>query len=110
MACPVNCAKMSTPVDIMRYAETPDDRGGQTRIWTVIESPFAEVIDKSGREQMFGAQVRAAKVYQLNMRYTDVTEKDKIRIGAVEFNIRSVFNIDFKNQYLKLVVETGVAQ
>jgi len=108
VTCPVSACDLREPIAIQRETLTPDDRGGQVKTWTTIESPWAKVEDRTGRERDYGQQQQAESVYTVYIRYTDVTVKDRLVIRGENFNIRDIFPVDFKNQWQKIVAESGV--
>ncbi len=111
MACDVDPCRLNTLVSIERYAAPASDgQGGQVdRVWAEVEAPWAEVKDMTGYEKDFGQQLEGITKYKMIMRFTDVRLTDRIVWKGKTGNVRNVVDIEERSEYLRIIVEVGVA-
>lgn len=100
-----------TQVSVEQYAAPNDDgQGGQVeRVWASIERPWCDVKDMTGYERDFGQQLEGVTKYKIIMRYTDVKVTDRIVWNGKTGNIRNVVDVEERHQFLRIIVEVGVA-
>jgi SPP1 family predicted phage head-tail adaptor len=110
--CEINAGMLREPVTFQRMTRTSDGAGGQTQSWaTVSGAPTrAYVRVASGREQYSHDRVEAVVKLKLTTRYTTaITESDRVLIRGKAHNIKLLNNLEFRNQWLEIGVDGGVA-
>lgn len=103
---------LRTAVEFQRETTTSDGMGGVTTSWAAIsDSPNrAHVKALSGSERYASDRVEATARLRVVVRYFDgLTEKDAIEIDGRRHNIRFINNLEFRNQWLVIDVDQGVA-
>lgn len=87
-----------------------DGVGGYTKSWEVLAELWAEIRPLGGLEAFFTGRLNAKATHKIRLRYrSGVTTAMRLVFGERVFNIRSVHNIDEKNDMLELLAEEGVA-
>lgn len=112
----MNCCKYK-PSDLNRKIEfyaLVDSRtgtGGQSTSWELIVSVWAKITAKQGKEISHGDQLDAVAVSEFIVRYrTDLVESTKIVYRGVDYQIRSIINIDEADEWLQIKAERGAVQ
>lgn len=110
--CDMTAGMLRTPVSFSRRTPTEDGAGGQTTAWaTIAAAPTrAHVRQASGRELVLHRRDTATAAVKIVCRYTatQLLERDRVTIDSVNYNILSIDNLEFKNQWLEIVAERGV--
>jgi SPP1 family predicted phage head-tail adaptor len=110
--CDINSGMLREPVTFQRQTRTTDGAGGQTQTWATISgSPSrAYVTAASGSERYLHDRVEATVRLKLVTRYNSgLLESDRVLIRGKAHNIRFINNIEFRNQWLEILVDGGVA-
>lgn len=110
--CDMNAGKLKEPVTFQRRTLTSDGAGGQTESWaTVSGAPSrAYVTPVGGSERFSHDRVEAIVRLRLVTRYTTaLREGDRVQIRNKVHNIRFLDNIEFKDKWLQIDVDGGVA-
>lgn len=108
--CDITPAKLSNKVLLQRLELTDDDAGGQSRVWKDVHSVWAYIVHTSGSERFQNDRLTAIANFRATIRFrNDVSEVNRIVFKDKAYQIRSVNNIEFKNKFLELVLENGVA-
>jgi len=110
--CDVNSGMLREPVTFQRMTRTTDGAGGQTQTWaTIAGAPTrAYVKAASGSERFAHDRVEAIVKLKLTTRYTStLRESDRVLIRGKAHNIRFLNNLEFRNQWLEIGVDGGVA-
>lgn len=110
--CDVNTGMLREPVTFQRMTRTSDGAGGQTQTWaTVSGAPTrAYVRTASGSERYAHDRVEAIVRLKLVTRYNaSLTEADRVLIRGRAHNIKLLNNLEFRNQWLEISVDGGVA-
>ncbi len=110
--CDINSGMLKEPVTFQRMTRTADGAGGQTQTWaTVSGAPTrAYVRVASGNERFSHDRVEAVVKLKLTTRYNaSITEADRVLIRGRAHNIKLLNNIEFRNQWLEISVDGGVA-
>lgn len=95
---------LQTPVD------TPDLAGGYTRTWSDTATFWTEIVPLRAREQVVDGRQQQKTTHRITCRYrADITNIQRLKYGTRLFNIRSVENVDERNEKLEMLVEEGVA-
>lgn len=95
-------------------AETPtgDGAGGYALAWMNIASAWADITPLSGNEVFTAQHLEGHATHRVTMRYRSdiaITTDMRIIYNSRVFNIRSVLNIDERNQWTEMLVEEGGA-
>jgi len=110
--CDINSGMLKEPVTFQRMTRTADGAGGQTQTWaTVSGAPTrAYVRVASGNERYAHDRVEATIKLKLTTRYTNaLRESDRVLIRGRAHNIKLLNNLEFRNQWLEISVDGGVA-
>ena len=110
--CDMHAGKLTETVSFTRRSLTGDGAGGQTESWgSVSNAPTrAFVTNAGGGERYRSDRTEAIVRVRLVTRYTDVLrEGDRVQIRDKVHNIRFIDNVEFKNKWLQIDVEGGVA-
>ena len=110
--CDINSGMLKEPVTFQRMTRTADGAGGQTQTWaTVSGAPTrAYVRVASGNERFSHDRVEAVIKLKLTTRYNaSITEADRVLIRGRAHNIKLLNNLEFRNQWLEISVDGGVA-
>ena len=110
--CDVNSGMLREPVTFQRMTRTTDGAGGQTQTWATISGAPTRAYVKaaSGSERFAHDRVEAIVKLKLTTRYTSaISEADRVLIRGRAHNIRFLNNLEFRNQWLEIGVDGGVA-
>lgn len=108
----MNSGMLREPVTFQRMTRTADGAGGQTQTWATISGAptRAHVRMASGSERFAHDRVEATVKLKLTTRYTSaLTEADRVLIRGKAHNIRVLNNLEFRNEWLEIGVDGGVA-
>lgn len=91
-----------------------DDGGGYGLTWSDGSTVWAEIVSVANRsissEKFRAGQLEDKKVIVFRIRYlSGITAKMRIKYDNRFFNIRSVNNIDEKNEIIEILAEEGMA-
>jgi SPP1 family predicted phage head-tail adaptor len=109
--CQIHAGMLRTPVQFQRAARTSDGAGGATQSWAALAgSPTrAHIKSMSGSERFASARVEAQATHRITVRYfAGLTEADAVVFGGKRANIRFINNLEQRNRWLVLDVQTGV--
>jgi SPP1 family predicted phage head-tail adaptor len=110
--CDYNAGMLKEPVVFQRRTLTSDGAGGQTEEWATISGAptRAHVMPVSGSERYASDRTEAIVRLRLVTRYTNLLrEGDRVTIRDKVHNIRFLDNIEFKDKWLQIDVDGGVA-
>ncbi|MGH0001310.1 phage head closure protein [Pseudovibrio ascidiaceicola] len=102
-------------VIFQREKTTPDGAGGSISSWEDIGgAPYpAQFSPQRGRERVEAGQISSVASGILQIRYNpdlaSLSEKDRVLLNGVTYNIRNVEQPDRRQRFLELVIERGVA-
>lgn len=86
--------------------DTPDDIGGVTRAWTLVDNIWAQVKPAAGAENFVGAREESAITHRVLIRWRpDVTGAMRLRLGARVFAIHAALDWDTRRRFLLLQCE-----
>ncbi len=102
---------MRNKIVIQTLGGATDSGGGQATSYSTLATVWAEVINNSGQENMFGDQVRTTDSYTFTIRYlSSVTTKHRISYNSLTFNIQSIRSLfEGKEKYQIIQATEGVA-
>jgi SPP1 family predicted phage head-tail adaptor len=108
--CDITPAKLSNKVLLQKLVLTDDGAGGQSRTWQDVHSVWAYIVQTSGSERFESDRLVAIANFRATIRFrNDITEINRIVFKDKAYQIRNVNNIEYKNKYLELILENGVA-
>lgn len=111
--CEISLSDFRHKITIQRKQDAPDGFGGSVTTWVNVAQPWARMKPKSGSEKVYLGRLDAKSMASIVVRYNSnyaILESDKLIARGVEYNIRSIVNIEERDKYLELLVESGVAQ
>ena len=89
-----------------------DGAGGQNVAWSAISGAPSRAFVRvaSGNERYVHDRVEAVVKLKLTTRYNaSITEADRVLIRGRAHNIKLLNNLEFRNQWLEISVDGGVA-
>lgn len=90
-------------VTLQKYLETTDEEGFATQNWQDIATVWASVENLYGREYWQAAAIQAENTVKFTIRYRkDLSNDMKIKFQGKLYNIISVDNIKYKNEYIEI--------
>ncbi len=110
--CDMSAGLLREPVTFQRMTRTTDGAGGQTQTWAAIRGTptRAFVRAASGSERYAHDRVEAVIKLKLTTRYSaNITEADRVLIRGRAHNIKFLNNLEFRDQWLEISVDGGVA-
>lgn len=106
----MNAGNLNQPITIQRMTQTPDMMGGFTEVWADLQSAWAMVTPKSGREAMDQGRPNATFVVVFTIYTIDgLRDADRIMWGGVPYNIRGILGTGHNSLFTKVEAERGVA-
>ena len=108
--CDYTAKQLREPVTIQRQTTTAIG-GGATEIgYTTHATTRGGMKPLSGGERMYASRLDAQTSNRLLLRYrADLLESDRIVIRGRAYQIRYIDNVEFRNKWLLLDLDGGVA-
>lgn len=111
------CAKydarmLREPVTFERKTRTANGRGGFTETWaTIANAPTRGLLKAlSGSERLMADRVDATTRNRLVVRYSsELREEDRVVVRSRAYNIRFLNNVEFRDRWLEIDIDGGVA-
>lgn len=110
--CDMHAGRLKEPVAFQRRSLTSDGAGGQTETWaTIATAPTRAYVTPTGGSERYAHDRTEATVrLRLVTRYsTAVQEGDRVTIRGRVHNIRFIDNLEFRDKWLQIDVDGGVA-
>ena len=110
--CDINSGMLKEPVTFQRMTRESDGAGGQNVAWSAISGAPSRAFVRvaSGNERYVHDRVEAVVKLKLTTRYNaSITEADRVLIRGRAHNIKLLNNLEFRNQWLEISVDGGVA-
>ena len=110
--CDFNSGMLREAVTFQRMTRTSDGAGGQTQTWAAIRGTPSRAFIRaaSGNERYAHDRVEAVVRLKLVTRYnSNITEADRVLIRGRAHNIKFLNNIEFRDHWLEISVDGGVA-
>ena len=106
---PSLCSKMlKEPVDLQSLSLVADGYGGQDKTWTSEGTLWCMMKQTSGSEGAEAGRLEARTTVKFTTHYrSDVSATNRLVYNGVNYNIRSVENIDFGDIWMDIVAESG---
>lgn len=112
----MRAGRLNQRVTFQQESTVPDGGGGQTVSWLNVAglvSIAAEFRPERGRERLEAGRLEAANAGTLRIRSfalsRSITEKHRVLIDTVPYQVRSIVDPDGRREMLELLVERGVA-
>jgi len=110
--CDYNAGMLREPVTFQRRTRTADGAGSWSETWATISGAPTRgmVTQTSGREAVLHGRKEAHASVKIVVRYssTAILEADRVVVRSTNYNILSVNNIEFKNQWIEIIAQRGV--
>lgn len=104
-------SRLSKRVAIEQPLETADGAGGKTISWATFATVWAEILPRSGREEIFADQIRNRVSHKISIRYlVGLNEKMRVSYNARLFNITALVNVNEANEIIEIYADEGVVQ
>jgi SPP1 family predicted phage head-tail adaptor len=108
--CDLTSGKLRISAQLQRLTNTSDGGGGYTTTWTSYASIKVHFEQTSGVERISATRLDAVTRNRAYMRYRpDIKEADRMILGGRAYNIRSIINMEMRDQWLQLDLDGGVA-
>jgi SPP1 family predicted phage head-tail adaptor len=110
--CDYSAGMLRTPVQFQRLTRTSDGAGGATQAWGNLagSATRAHVKALSGSERFASARVEATATHRITVRhFAGLTEADAVVFAGKRHNIRFINNVEQRNRWLEIDVQSGVA-
>lgn len=110
--CDMHAGMLREPVTFQRRSLASDGAGGQTETWAAISgAPTRAFVKPVGGAERFASDRTEATVrLRLVTRYNSgLREGDRVKIRDRVHNIRFLDNVEFKDKWLQIDVDGGVA-
>jgi SPP1 family predicted phage head-tail adaptor len=110
--CDMHAGMLKEPITVERRTLTADGAGGQTEAWTAVSGAptRAHVRPVGGSERYASDRTEAIVRLRLVTRYNaHIREGDRVKIRGKVHNIRFLDNMEFRDKWLQIDVDGGVA-
>jgi SPP1 family predicted phage head-tail adaptor len=109
--CQYNAGQLREPVEFQEM-QTVDIGGGATERQFVTKfTTRGYMKPMSGSERLYAERLDAQTRNRLVIRYrADVTESDRVIIRGRAYQVRFISNVEFRNRWLEIDLDGGVAQ
>ena len=104
----MNPGKLRHRITLQRYTEIVDPDGFTTQQWQDVATVWAAVENLYGREYWEAAAVQAENTVKFTIRYRpDVDQAMRIVFRGKIYNIISVDNIKYRNEFIEIKAKEG---
>ena len=98
-------------ITIQTFSETTDNFGQEVKSFSTLDSVWANVVERVGREGEDGEMIAATKKVEFVIRYrTDVDEEMRISYNNNTYKIQAIQSADARKAFLKIVCLWSDAQ
>ena len=98
-------------ITIQTFSETTDNFGQEVKSFSTLDSVWANVVERVGREGEDGEMIAATKKVEFIIRYrTDVDEEMRIIYNSNTYKIQAIQSADARKAFLKIVCLWSDAQ
>lgn len=109
--CDYTSGMLRHTVELQSKTRTPNGAGGFDDTWSTYATVKAFMKPISGTERFHAERLDATTKNRLVMRYrSDVEAQHRVKFEGKLYNIRFVENVEFRNRWLRLDLDGGVAQ
>lgn len=110
--CDMTAGMLRTSVIFQRLTRVADGAGGATETWAAISGASSKAFVKalSGYERYASDRTEARASYRAVVRYfTGLTAADRVLIDGIAYNIQFIDNLEFRNMWLQIDLDSGIA-
>lgn len=108
--CDVTPGMLRHSVRLQRPDRQPDGVGGVTVVWNIYAAPKAAINPLSGSETLRAMRRDATVTHRALMRYRpDVVALHRLAFRGSVYQILAVRNLEERNRWLELDLQSGVA-
>ncbi len=108
--CDIIAADLRHTIEIQANNKTSNGSGGFVYLWATFATMKAAVKNPSGYERWSAERVDAVAKVKFTIRYrADVVEGNRIIFNGVLHNITFIDNLEYRNRWLVIDAERGVA-
>lgn len=108
--CDMTPGMLRTSLVLQEPIETSDGAGGYTLSWGTYATIQAHVAQTGGNEVLQAGRLSAVSQYRATIRYrSDIGPESRAVIGTTAYQIRRINNIEFRDRWIELTLEAGVA-
>lgn len=108
--CDMTPGMLRTTVALQSQSRSADGAGGFEHTWSTYATVQGGLKQASGREVVQSDRLSAQAGFRCVIRYrSDVQPQHRVVIDSVAYQIRSVENVEFRDRWLVLTLESGVA-
>jgi len=108
--CDITAGMLRTPVELQAISKTPDAAGNLSITWDTYATVRGHVRPISGTERVMAERIDAITRVRAVIRYNPaVKEGDRAIIDGRAHQIRAALNLEYRNKWLELHLEAGVA-
>jgi SPP1 family predicted phage head-tail adaptor len=109
--CDITIGMLNQRISIYEKTQVSDSSGGRSTSWTLVAEPWCSMKPLTGSERIRAETLTAQGMIRVLMRYrTDIDEAMKAVHRGVEYQIRSIVNIEMADEWLEIMLEKGVAR
>lgn len=90
-------------ITLQKYISTIDEEGFTTQTWQDVATVWAAVENLYGREYWEAATIQAENTVKFTIRYRkDLSSDMRIKFQGQHYEIISIDNIKYKNEYIEI--------
>lgn len=108
--CNIKAGMLREPVEFQSQVITSVGGGASSITYTNRANVRGAFKPMSGSERLYAERLDATTRNRLVIRYrSDLTESDRVIIRGRAYQIRSIINTEFRNKFLEIDLDGGVA-
>ena len=108
--CNIKAGMLREPVEFQSQVITSVGGGASTITYTNRANVRGAFKPMSGSERLYAERLDATTRNRLIIRYrTDVKESDRVIVRSRAYQIRFINNLEFRNKFLEIDLDGGVA-
>ena len=108
--CNVQAGMLREPVEFQSQVKTDIGGGATTITYVKRVSLRGHFKPMSGNERLYSERIDATTRNRLIIRYrTDLLESDRVIVRSRAYQIRFINNLEFRNKFLEIDLDGGVA-
>lgn len=108
--CDYTAGMLREPVEIQEQVTVPIGGGATELAYQTKANVRAYVKPMSGSERLYAERLDATTRNRIVMRYRpNIVESDRIVMRGKAYNIRFIHNVEFRDRWLEIDVDGGVA-
>lgn len=105
MPCPND---FEESVTIEQVTNTADSAGGYSESWATRKAIFCKIEDTGGAESIIAGRLEHSETFNLTTHYDSaILKTDRVDMDGIKYKITRIQNIDRKNEYMIISIETG---